>query len=300
MYPGITNSPETTITSDITDVATTIYVAELGVFPAAPNLATLGIGETAETVLYTVKSSATGGGNLTVTREYDKTGTYGAKKAWISGTVISRLITNLDLSAIQTNIDLKADLASPALTGTPTAPTAVVGTKTTQVATTEFVNALTPNTPLYLLPRVAIVPVTTPATLTSAEMGSGINYFFAEFIYTAVNNLQWMVPLPPEWSAFTFTFSVEWLTTSADLNTVKWDLKGVRGGNGATRNVVMAALQSVTDTNTGAHFTNVSPESTAFSITGTGNTVHFELSRDYATDTLDDTARLIAVKLTPV
>jgi hypothetical protein len=35
----------------------------------------------------------------------------------------------------------KAPLASPALTGTPTAPTAAVGTNTTQVATTAFVNA---------------------------------------------------------------------------------------------------------------------------------------------------------------
>lgn len=36
-------------------------------------------------------------------------------------------------------LDLKANLASPALTGTPTAPTAAVATDTTQVATTEFV-----------------------------------------------------------------------------------------------------------------------------------------------------------------
>jgi trimeric autotransporter adhesin len=34
----------------------------------------------------------------------------------------------------------KADLASPALTGTPTAPTAIAGTNTTQIATTSFVN----------------------------------------------------------------------------------------------------------------------------------------------------------------
>lgn len=37
----------------------------------------------------------------------------------------------------------KADLASPALTGTPTAPTASSGTNTTQVATTAFVSAAT-------------------------------------------------------------------------------------------------------------------------------------------------------------
>lgn len=44
-------------------------------------------------------------------------------------------------TAQQTALNLKADLASPALTGTPTAPTATVGTNTTQVATTAFVLA---------------------------------------------------------------------------------------------------------------------------------------------------------------
>jgi hypothetical protein len=38
-------------------------------------------------------------------------------------------------------INLKANLASPALTGTPTAPTPTAGDNTTQVATTEFVNS---------------------------------------------------------------------------------------------------------------------------------------------------------------
>lgn len=44
-------------------------------------------------------------------------------------------------TAQQSALDLKAPLASPALTGAPTAPTAAVGTSTTQVATTAFVNA---------------------------------------------------------------------------------------------------------------------------------------------------------------
>lgn len=42
-------------------------------------------------------------------------------------------------SEIQTQIGNKANLASPALTGTPTAPTASVNTNTTQIATTAFV-----------------------------------------------------------------------------------------------------------------------------------------------------------------
>ncbi len=42
-------------------------------------------------------------------------------------------------TATQTAIDLKANIASPALTGTPLAPTATAGTNTTQLATTSFV-----------------------------------------------------------------------------------------------------------------------------------------------------------------
>ena len=44
-------------------------------------------------------------------------------------------------TAQQTALDLKANIASPALTGTPTAPTANVATNTTQIATTAFVRA---------------------------------------------------------------------------------------------------------------------------------------------------------------
>ena len=43
--------------------------------------------------------------------------------------------------AQQTALNLKANIASPALTGVPTAPTASVGTNTTQLATTAFVVA---------------------------------------------------------------------------------------------------------------------------------------------------------------
>ena len=45
------------------------------------------------------------------------------------------------VTGLQTALDAKAALASPALTGTPTAPTALAGTNTTQVATTAFVAA---------------------------------------------------------------------------------------------------------------------------------------------------------------
>lgn len=44
-------------------------------------------------------------------------------------------------TATQTALNAKAPLASPALTGSPTAPTATAGTNTTQLATTAFVGA---------------------------------------------------------------------------------------------------------------------------------------------------------------
>jgi len=52
-------------------------------------------------------------------------------------------IANVD--GLQDALDLKAPLASPALTGTPTAPTATAGTSTTQVATTAFVSTAVSN-----------------------------------------------------------------------------------------------------------------------------------------------------------
>jgi hypothetical protein len=42
---------------------------------------------------------------------------------------------------VQAQLDGKASLASPALTGTPTAPTAAAATSTTQLASTAFVQA---------------------------------------------------------------------------------------------------------------------------------------------------------------
>jgi hypothetical protein len=76
----------------------------------------------------------------------DVSGTVNATALSIGGTAITATAAELNFvdgvtSAIQTQLDAKAALASPALTGTPTAPTAAVATNTTQIATTAFVNA---------------------------------------------------------------------------------------------------------------------------------------------------------------
>jgi hypothetical protein len=53
-------------------------------------------------------------------------------------------LTNLEIDgnfkSLQDGLTTKANLASPALTGTPTVPTAATGTNTTQAASTAFAN----------------------------------------------------------------------------------------------------------------------------------------------------------------
>lgn len=61
-----------------------------------------------------------------------------------AATVNSALATKADTTYVDAADALKAPLASPTFTGVPVAPTATLGTSTTQVATTEYVvNALT-------------------------------------------------------------------------------------------------------------------------------------------------------------
>lgn len=58
-----------------------------------------------------------------------------------AGKIIKGTELDTEYTAIASAITSKADLNSPALTGTPTAPTASAGTNTTQIATTAFVIA---------------------------------------------------------------------------------------------------------------------------------------------------------------
>jgi hypothetical protein len=56
-----------------------------------------------------------------------------------SGKIVKGTEIDTELTAIASAISSKADINSPALTGTPTAPTASAGTNTTQLANTAFV-----------------------------------------------------------------------------------------------------------------------------------------------------------------
>jgi hypothetical protein len=95
-YPAKINSPQTETVSAIDTAATTITVVDISAFPTAPNLATLGIDSSAETILYTGVS----GDDLTgCTRGFQ-----GDISAWSAGTKIARYFTAYDHDTANENI----------------------------------------------------------------------------------------------------------------------------------------------------------------------------------------------------
>ncbi|QRQ99699.1 heparin lyase I family protein [Dyadobacter sandarakinus] len=83
---------------------------------------------------------------------------------------IDKPVSTLQAAAIASAVAPKANLTSPALTGTPTAPTAAAGTNTTQLATTAFVTAaagLKANAASPTLTGTPLAPTATPGTNTT-------------------------------------------------------------------------------------------------------------------------------------
>jgi hypothetical protein len=96
--------------------------------------------------------SSDGDGTFTATPTTEYSALHWAAKASVGTVAIDISITDVGgyytgteaetaLQEVGADLALKANLASPALTGTPTAPTATIGTNTTQLATTAFVLA---------------------------------------------------------------------------------------------------------------------------------------------------------------
>ena len=98
MYAGINNSPQTVTTAEITASAQSIPVSSTAVFPAGPNLATLGTGDDAEVVQY----AAISGNELTgCVRGFGGT----TAKIWPTDTVAYRAFTLEDYRRLCVNID---------------------------------------------------------------------------------------------------------------------------------------------------------------------------------------------------
>lgn len=110
---------------------------------------------------------------------YLKTTNFTAKDSLTSGDPAKKIVGSefdTEFDALQTAIASKADLASPVLTGIPTAPTASFGNSTSQLATTAFVQAALQA--VYPVGSIYTSTVSTsPATLfgfgTWVEFGAG-------------------------------------------------------------------------------------------------------------------------------
>lgn len=97
MYAGVNNSPQTTITSEITASAQEIPVLSVAGFPEAPSLATIGTDENAEVIRY----NGINGSSLTgCERGFHST----TAKVWPADTLIYRAFTLYDYDAIRGNV----------------------------------------------------------------------------------------------------------------------------------------------------------------------------------------------------
>jgi hypothetical protein len=127
MYPGMVNSPETVLTRAVDEVATSLYLADATKLPAAPNICTLGLGEDAETVSYSADAVD---GVLTVVR-----GVQGTTRPWAVGTKVSRRIAEMDIAALQSNIDDHESRIGGGTTTAQVTPTAIaIAHETTDAA----------------------------------------------------------------------------------------------------------------------------------------------------------------------
>lgn len=110
MYDGMVNSPTTKLSADVDATQTTIDVVDGTKLPPAPNLAVIGLGEDAETILYASKEGNTLSG---ITRGFQ-----GTAKVWSAGTPVARLFTEYDWRSIKENFDEHlAEIATTTLFG---------------------------------------------------------------------------------------------------------------------------------------------------------------------------------------
>lgn len=113
MYEGLPFSPQTTLTNAISEVETVIPVADVSVFPAAPNYATIaGNDGDGETILYTAKTGSALSG---CTR-----GVEGTAKRWDAGEIISRNWTAKDHNVLIANLKALEQLLTNIQDGIPT------------------------------------------------------------------------------------------------------------------------------------------------------------------------------------
>jgi hypothetical protein len=127
--------------------------------------------------------------------DYTKSTNFTSKDSLVSGNplkIVKGTELDTEFNNISTAIATKADLASPALTGTPTAPTAAEGTSSTQVATTAFaMKAAYPVGSVYMNASDSTNPATLFGFGTWVALGEGkvlIGYKSGDALFGTAGN----------------------------------------------------------------------------------------------------------------
>lgn len=100
----------------------------------------------------------------------------------VKGAALNNLEVDANFKSLSNDIDLKANITSPTLLGTPLAPTAAAGVSNTQIATTAFVSAERTNAATLTNKTLTAPTITNPdnttivltdAVTTSWDMNAG-------------------------------------------------------------------------------------------------------------------------------
>lgn len=214
--PGAADNSTKIATTAYVDAAVAGGVAGVASFNSRTGVVTLSSSDVTTALTYT-PSSVTG---LTGTQSVAafKTGLTLVKADVGLGNVDNTSDANKPVStATQTALNLKADLASPALTGNPTAPTQTAGNNSTRVATTAYVD-----TGLALKANLASPTFTgTPAGPT-ASAAAGTTQL-ATTAYADRGDQQYQGINPQTGTTYTFVLTDHGkLVTGSNASAITW------------------------------------------------------------------------------
>jgi hypothetical protein len=282
------NSVSTTITGDLLVGTTTIPVAELAYFRDADGtLITKGIvlgyndatEAQSEEITITGASGSSGAGNLTgATRGIKADGSIGQAYAWPSGTRIAVMFSTTIYEIIKDNFIAHESGKAP----------------------NPFFDYRT------LYPGGAMVPTVDPAGMVEQyeTTTNKNNYVAGQFTDGGTDELQWLVDFPEDWDGDHATLGKIIITpiwtAASGSGTVKFVFTGKLFANDDALDTALAAIGDSTDTLITAEDVHVGPASTAAvisPISAGAKTAILKVTRDSANDTLNATARLIAVRV---